>query len=285
VAAARVDEAFAKPYHPATLPRTAAHRSGAAIDSLTTTTDPLRDPPVAVFNRPGRGRILLICEHASKFIPPAYRGLGLAVAEQERHIGWDIGALDLARGLATRLDAPLVHATYSRLLLDLNRPVEAVDSIVDSSEATPVPGNAALSEHERQYRQQRIYRPFHGELDALLDQRHAFGLATTVVSIHSFTPRFHGIERPWHAGVIARHDRVFADALLAALRADASLCVGDNLPYGPQHGVYHSLERHGEARGLAGAMIEVRNDLLVDPPSLQQWTQRLADAIERAVPP
>jgi predicted N-formylglutamate amidohydrolase len=280
-----VDEALPRPYHPSGRPPIVAPCAGKAINDLTATADALHESPVAVFNRAGRGRVLLICEHASPFIPAAYRGLGLDVADLQRHIAWDIGALGLAQALATRLDAPLVHATYSRLLLDLNRPVEAADSIVQSSEGTAVPGNAELSSREREYRQQRIYRPFHAELDALLDQRRAFALATTVISIHSFTPRYHGIERPWHTGVIAQHDRVFGDRLLTALRADASLCVGDTLPDGPQHGVYHSLQRHGEERGLAGGMIEVRNDLLADAPAQERWAQRLANAIDRALPP
>lgn len=235
-----------------------------------------------MFNRHGRGQVLLICEHASSFIPPAYDGLGLASDDQLRHIGWDIGAFGLARELAGLLDAPLVHATYSRLLLDLNRPVDAPDSIVPSSEGTTVPGNAALSAAERNYRQQKIYHPFHAQLDALIDQRLAAGQATAVISIHSFTPSYHGFERPWHAGVIAQSDRILADALLQSLTSDPALCVGDNLPYGPQDGVYHSLGRHGEARGLRGAMIEVRNDQL-DGPGQQRWADRLNEAIRIAL--
>lgn len=243
----------------------------------------LVEPPVAVANRHGRGKVLLICEHASRFIPDAFGGLGLEDRDQGRHIAWDLGALALARELSAMLDAPLVHATYSRLLLDLNRPTDAIDSIVLESEGTPVPGNAGLDAAQREHRRLRIYEPFHAELDALVDQRIAQGLATVVVSIHSFTPRYHGVERPWHVGVISRHDRLLADALLATLRADAALCVGDNLPYGPHDGVFHSLERHGEARGLHGAMIEVRNDLLADAPGCKHWAQTLRLALEAAL--
>jgi predicted N-formylglutamate amidohydrolase len=228
---------------------------------------------------------VLICEHASHFIPPAYAGLGLSPADQVRHIGWDIGALALARELAALLDAPLVHANYSRLLLDLNRPIDAHDSIVLSSEDTPVPGNEGISAAERELRQQRIYESFHRELDALIDQRLQAGLATSVVSIHSFTPRYHGQERPWHVGVISKDDRALADPMLKSLASNAGLCVGDNQPYGPQDGVFHSLARHGEARGLRGAMIEVRNDLLADDTGLKRWARILRDAIAMAKPP
>jgi len=232
-----------------------------------------------VYNRAGRGSVLLICEHASNFIPSGYDGLGLDASDLLRHIAWDIGALGLAQNLARLLDAPLVHATYSRLLLDLNRPVDAADSIVRSSEDIAIPGNAAVSASECGYRRQRIYEPFHAELDALIDERLRCGVAAAVISIHSFTPRYHGIERPWHAGVISHADRELAEVLLQALSSEAALCIGDNLPYGPKDGVFHSLERHGQARGLRGAMIEVRNDLLADEAGQASWARRLAAAI------
>jgi predicted N-formylglutamate amidohydrolase len=244
----------------------------------------LASSPMAVLNRHGRGPVLLICEHASRYIPDAFRGLHLHEPDQDRHIAWDLGALELACELSAMFDAPLVHATYSRLLLDLNRPTHAIDSIVLESEGTPIPGNAGLDPEHREQRRLRIYEPFHAELDSLIDQRIADGLPTVVVSIHSFTPRYHGVERPWHVGVISRHDRRLAEPLLAALSADPALCVGDNLPYGPQHdGTFHSLERHGEARGLPGVMIEVRNDLLGDAPSRSRWAGKLREALELAL--
>lgn len=245
----------------------------------------LRDPPAALHNRGGRGAVLLLCEHASARIPEAFAGLGLDEADRQRHIAWDIGALALARGLADALDAPLVHATYSRLLLDLNRPVAAPDSIVERSEGTEVPGNRALSAAHRALRQRRIYEPFHAAVSDLIDQRLAAGMPTAIVSIHSFTPRFHGEARPWHAGVIARGDRRLGDALLASLRSDSRLCVGDNEPYAPVAGVFHSIERHAESRGLQGAMIEVRQDLIAEPLGQAEWIERLGGALKAALGP
>ncbi len=233
-----------------------------------------------VLNRHGRSGIVLICEHASHFIPPAYAGLGLSPADQLRHISWDIGALGLAKELAALLDAPLVHATYSRLMLDVNRSTDTSDSIIAHSEDTHIPGNAQLSTAERKQRKQRIYDPFHSELDALIDQR--MGLVAGVVSIHSFSPRYLGVDRPWHIGVISQRDRLLADRLLQSLTADPGLCVGDNLPYGPLDGVYHSLTRHGEARGLHNVMIEVRNDQL-DEVGQKHWAHTLNEALSTAL--
>lgn len=236
-----------------------------------------------MLNRNGRGPLVLLCEHASRHIPAAYQGLGLDPDDLARHIAWDIGALGVSTHLSAMLDSPLAHATYSRLLLDLNRVPEAHDSIVTESEGTAVPGNLDLPAEQRELRRLQIYEPFHAEVDRLIDQRLGAGLGTSVVSIHSFTPRYHGVARPWHVGVIARNDRRMADGLLDALRAEPELCVGDNEPYGPQDGVYHSLGRHGEQRGLPGAMIEIRQDLLQDESGQLRWAQTLRRCLETAL--
>ena len=229
--------------------------------------------------------MLLLCEHASNFIPGHFRALGLTTTELQRHIAWDIGALGLARQLSALLDAPLAHATYSRLLLDLNRDVSATDSIVEHSEDTAVPGNIGLTASERQLRQHALYEPFHHGIDELINRRLKDGLATSVVSLHSFTPVYNAIMRPWHVGVIAQDDRFLADAMLTSLRTEPGLVVGDNQPYGPQDGVFHSVGRHGQARGLPCAMVEVRNDLLADDASQRQWAERLQRALLHALHP
>ena len=226
-----------------------------------------------------------MCEHASNFVPAQYRGLGLGEFDLERHIAWDIGALGLARQLSALMDAPLAYATYSRLLLDLNRDVAAADSIIEYSEDTSVPGNRGLSDSDRSLRQRWIYQPFHREVDALISDRLAAARHTAVVSIHSFTPRYNGVERPWQVGVIAQDDRRLAEALLDALRSEPGIEVGDNQPYGPQDGVFHSVGRHGQARGLPCAMIEVRNDLLSDDMAQRQWAERLQRALQLAMKP
>lgn len=235
--------------------------------------------PVVLHRAHGQGALLLLCEHASAHIPPHYAGLGLSPADRERHIAWDLGALDLSLALSALLDVPLVAATHSRLLIDLNRDPNAADSIVLSSEDTRIPGNQDLSLAERRLRRQWLYEPFHNAVDQLIDTRLGAGQSTAVLSIHSFTPRYRGVLRPWHAGVIAQRDLRLGTALLKGLRQDPALTVGDNEPYGPHDGVYHSAERHGEQRGLPCAMLEVRHDLLATPEGVRAWAERLAEVI------
>src|SRR5919107_5622752 len=114
--------------------------------------------PVARISHPdGRAPFLVVCEHASNHLPTAYGTLGLTPEERESHIAWDPGALGVARHLARLLDAPLVHATVSRLLLDLNREPSAPDSIWTLSERTTIPGNLDLDEEERAIRVRDVY--------------------------------------------------------------------------------------------------------------------------------
>ena len=240
------------------------------------------DSAVAVKNRDGRGAFVLVCDHASHHVPPAYAGLGLPAADLQRHIAWDIGALGVAERLSVLLDGPLLHPTVSRLLLDVNRDPEAHDSIVVTSEDTVIRGNHSIDAIERQQRRDWIYAPYHEAIEALVAARIAARKPTAVLSIHSFTPVFKGMPRRWQVGVLSHRDRRLADPLLQALRADAGLAVGDNQPYAPRDGVYHTLELHAEARGVPCVMLEIRNDLIRDTPGQQAWAERLAPLLLRA---
>lgn len=233
-------------------------------------------------NCDGASALVITCDHASPHLPGEYAGLGLQAWELQRHIAWDIGALEVCVRLSTLLDAPLLHTVASRLLLDVNRDPGAHDSIPLASEDTPIPGNRDLSPEQREQRRQRFYAPYHDEIEALVRRRIAAGRATALIAMHSFTPLFRGVPRPWHIGVLSHLDRRMAESLLPALRADATLEVGDNQPYAPRDGVYHTLDRHAEAHGLPCVMIELRNDLIGDACGQQGWAERLAPLLQRA---
>nr|WP_245214195.1 N-formylglutamate amidohydrolase [Pararoseomonas indoligenes] len=244
----------------------------------------VKDPaPVEVVNAGGASPFVLLCEHASKHIPARYADLGLPASELGRHIAWDIGAAELARLLSARLDAPLLLAGASRLVIDLNRPPGMPSSIPEMSESTPIPGNTGLSAAERTLRQTAWFHPFHGAVTALLDRRQAEGRRTLVVGVHSFTPRYQGVDRPWHAGVLFAGAERFGRALAAAIAADPALVVGENEPYRIEPGIYdYTVPVHGDARGLDAVLIEVRQDLLGDEAGIRDWAERLAPALERA---
>lgn len=230
---------------------------------------------VRITNPDGVGRFVLTCDHASNVLPAEYGTLGLAENEISRHIAWDPGALAVARRLAEALDAPLVETRFSRLVLDCNRPLDAPDLIPQVSETTTIPGNDRLSAADRQARVALCWRPFHDAISALVEDRLAAGLETGLVSVHSFTPVYKGIKRPWHIGIVHDDDTRLSAPLIAALQSISGVVVGDNEPYSPADRVYFTLEKHARSRGLPCVMIELRNDEVADEAGQEKWAETL----------
>jgi predicted N-formylglutamate amidohydrolase len=244
----------------------------------------MNDAPAAVtlLNAEGASPFVLLCEHASNFIPAEYAALGLPAAELGRHIAWDIGAAVLARKLSAQLDAPLFKAGYSRLLIDLNRPLQASSSIPELSEATVIPGNIGIDAAERARRQAAWFTPFHDAVAALLDARAAAGRDTAVIGVHSFTATYLGVPRPWHAGILYAEARRFGTALVHALAADPALVIGDNEPYRIEAEYDYTVPVHGDAEGRDAVLLEVRQDLLATAADCAAWAARLAVALAAA---
>jgi predicted N-formylglutamate amidohydrolase len=246
---------------------------------------PARGPEtaVAIERADAPASIVLVCDHASNRLPVRYRSLGMTADDLLKHFAWDPGALAVSRRLSDLLDAPLVYGRVSRLALDVNRHPSDVDSIVETADGAPVPGNSSLSASERDRRVAEIYAPYHAALESLLTQRARLGRRNALVAIHTFTPNFRGVARPWHCGVIFASDARFGEALVKGLRREDGLIVGVNEPYAPSDRVFHTMLRHGDARGNPAVMIEIRNDLVSDDDGQTAWARRLAPLLQSAV--
>ncbi len=245
-----------------------------------TTADQDWPEPVETLGIDGRSPIVLLCEHASNHLPPEYADLGVQPADLQRHIAWDIGAADLTRHLSGMLDAPAFLGKYSRLLIDLNRPLAAASSILTLSEATDVPGNVGLTPAERMRRERRIFAPYHAAIRAHLQERSHAGRKTFIVAIHSFTPVFLGTARPWHVGVLFGKAAALAEATMTRLRAeDSSLSIGPNVPYTVSPEETCGLLVHGDDIGNPAILIEIRQDLIATPPAAESWAKRLAPVL------
>lgn len=243
------------------------------------------DPPLFQIHNPhGSSPFVLLADHAGQRVPAALRDLGLPQHELDRHIGWDIGIAGTTRALAQRLDAWAIEQTYSRLLIDCNRPLASPTLIPETSDGTAIPSNAALSDAQRQQRIDSIHAPYHARIEAELEQRRRAGTPTLLVMMHSFTPTMAGLQRPWHAGVLYHQDTRFAHALLQALRAEGDLVVGDNEPYSVSSTSDYAVPVHGEGRGLVHVELEIRQDLIADEAGQQAWAQRL-ERVFRALQP
>ncbi|MFN2425386.1 MAG: N-formylglutamate amidohydrolase [Candidatus Binatia bacterium] len=250
-----------------------------SVDALLSNEDP------AVFEIEGlhgRSPFVLTCDHGGRRIPRKLGKLGLSDDELATHVAWDIGVADLGRRLAARLDAFLISHNYSRLVIDMNRPPGTPDSIITLSERTRVPANEGLTPLEARQRHDELFEPYHRRIADELDEREARGLPTVLVALHSFTPVYKDDRRLWHAGVLYGRDSRVARPMLAMLRADESLVVGDNEPYRVTDASDYTVVFHGERRGLPHVELEIRQDLLLGDGDLGAWTERLAAALEEA---
>jgi predicted N-formylglutamate amidohydrolase len=231
--------------------------------------------PVELERADGTSPFVILCDHAGNRLPRALGNLGLADAELNRHIAWDIGASGVATRLGAWLDAVVVRQRYSRLAIDCNRAPDHADSIAERSEATTIPGNIGLDAAARAARRQAIFAPYHNAIAALLERREKAGRETIVVAQHSFTPVYHGVARPWHAGMLYNREPRLAHVLGDLLRVEGFI-VGDNEPYQLSPTSDYTIPVHAEGRGLAYVEIELRQDLIAGDGGQAEWAERLA---------
>ena len=227
------------------------------LDRLLAADEP---PPFTVDNEAGTSPLLIVADHAGKQFPRRLEQLGVSDAECERHIAWDIGIGAVCRLLGQALDAVVIRQNYSRLVIDCNRTPGSETSIADLSESTAVPGNIGLSERDKLARVREIFQPYHDRIADELDRRRKAGRSTALISVHSFTPVYETVTRPWHVGVLYNRDRRFAQILMELLHREDGLAVGDNEPYSVTDASDYTIPVHGEQRDLHHVAIEIRQD-------------------------
>ena len=233
-------------------------------------------PPVHEHNTAGHSPFLITCDHYGRLIPRVLGDLGLPESELGRHIAWDIGIAGVAERLSDHLGAHLIAQRYSRLVIDCNRSPHVAGWIPLISEATTIPGNEGLTREAAEERREKIFDPYHRRIDEIIDSRLHSGLPTVLLSLHSFTPVYAGIARPWHIGTLYHRDTTLPPLLLNALRREGDLVVGDNEPYAVGDETDYTIPVHAEMRGLMNTGIEIRQDLIADQAGEKSWADRLA---------
>jgi predicted N-formylglutamate amidohydrolase len=238
--------------------------------------DPAHDPPpVEIVPASGRPDILLVCEHAGRAVPASLGDLGISKDDMDRHIAYDVGAEEVARGLAARTGAALILQRYSRLVIDCNRPPLGMQSVPDISDGTQIPANHGLSVAALTARVDEIFTPF---ARAIRDHVVHHSL-TAAFSIHSFTPVFQEQARPWHLGLCARREPTL-DAMVQGFRRRApSLNSAANQPYQIDDETDWFIPRVAEPAGVRHALIEIRNDQIAEAAGVAVWVERLAPTL------
>jgi predicted N-formylglutamate amidohydrolase len=225
--------------------------------------------------------LFFVGDHSGRAIPARLGALGLQEADLQRHIAWDIGVEALGARLAAGLGADFVRQAYSRLVIDCNRAPDSTDSIPSVSDGIAVEGNFDLSIAERRARREEIYQPYQDAIAAALDQRQTKGLRTVLVALHSFTPSLAGISRPWRYGVLHRDDSPFSARVLALMRGAMGELAGDNQPYA-MDGTDNTVPLHLAGRAIDYLELEVRQDLIADPPGVAERAAEISDFLGAA---
>ena len=234
------------------------------------------NPPFEIINEFGRSPILISCDHASNRIPSKLGSLGLKKHHLLEHIAWDIGCARVCKRMSELLDAPLILAGYSRLVIDLNRHLDDVSLIPAVSDRIEIPGNRGLTDTEVSNRIEELFLPYHNALSSLIESHRQSHEKTLICSMHSFTPNFQGFERPWHIGILWNNDYRVAEELISQLEDDTTVCVGKNQPYHAAEPLGYGMDVHAEQNGLLHALIELRQDLLLKDADIVQWAEKLA---------
>lgn len=228
---------------------------------------------------PGRldAGVLFVCDHAANALPPETPCLGLSAEQMARHIAWDIGAAGVTRALAAAFEAPAALTRFSRLLIDANRGADDPTLVMRISDGALIAGNARIDADELRRRRDAYWRPYRDAIRACVAAMSAAGPLPAIIAVHSFTPCWKGQPRPWQAGLLWDADDRVARPLMAALSAQG-LVIGDNEPYdGALPG--DTLDEEVTAHGLAGALIEIRQDEIADAAGQRIWAARLAEAL------
>ncbi|MFO1090814.1 MAG: N-formylglutamate amidohydrolase [Hyphomicrobiales bacterium] len=237
------------------------------------------DPaPFRVLNAAGPANVVVTCDHASHATPAQLHRLGLDEATITRHIGWDIGAADIATYLSKRLDAVAVLSGVSRLVIDCNRHLDDPTSIPAVSDGVVIPGNEGIDGDERERRQEQWFWPYHAQLDEIVRDRIDRGHAPVILSVHTMTHRMRGQDRPWQIALSSHDDRRLTDPVLVALRAVEVLTVGDNEPYALDPREDFSTPRHALRFGLPHVQVEFRQDIVSTRPGAERYAEIFAAA-------
>lgn len=229
--------------------------------------------------------VILICEHASSQVVAPWSAVDATILAS--HAASDIGAVGLAQALAALLarehgGAELIHAPLSRVIYDLNRSPDREDACPVQSEIHHIAMNVGLSRAERLARVQQLYLPFHDLVRARIARALALGRHPVILTVHSFSPHWHGVPRALEFGVI--HDALpaLAHHILAAAEG-AGLRTALNEPYSAADHVTHTLRLHALPYELDNAMLEIRNDLIATPGGQTALAARLAPVLSDAI--
>ncbi|HEX2752031.1 MAG TPA: N-formylglutamate amidohydrolase [Alphaproteobacteria bacterium] len=261
-------------------PKKATKKPAAKLTKrLLTKADPA---PFRVENQKGKAQCLIVCDHASNRIPAVLGTLGLSKKDREKHIAWDPGTEVIGRYLSEQLDAPAFFATFSRIVVDVNRGANSPECMREVYDHVSVPGNTNLSRAEKKQRIDEIFNPYHKNLADQVQRFLKKKRVPMIISVHSFTPEMDGYRRPWHIGILWNKEDDIALRLVDNLRLqNPTMIVGENEPYSlkAENLTKNTIGTHAESKGLPYVIVEFRQDLVKTKRDALKWGKIFLDAM------
>ncbi|MEE2698730.1 MAG: N-formylglutamate amidohydrolase [Pseudomonadota bacterium] len=237
------------------------------------------DPPAfEIFNESRSSKLLLVCDHASTNVPKKLKNLGIDKSQFKRHIAYDIGAAEVTRKLAYKLNSTAIVSGYSRLVIDLNRPPGDFESIPEISDNISIPENQGLTDSDKSLRISSFFKPYHDAIKKTLIKLSDNDKQPVLFSIHSFSPNYGDKPRPWDIGVLWNRDPRIALPLIEKLN-QYGLNVGDNLPYSGLDLAY-TIDLHGTAAGIANCVVEINQSQVQNKVGIMRWVNVLSKVLE-----
>ncbi len=240
--------------------------------------NPHEPPPFWMENAGSDKPFILLCEHAANLVPKSLNSLGLTHEQLQTHYAYDIGVLDVTRRMAEILGCPALFGGYSRLVIDVNRPLDHPTLFAVNGEGNIIPGNQFLSQQECRDRIQEIYDPYDNAVSRWLNNKIDHDIVPAMISVHSFTPKFFNFKRPWEITTIYSQDDRMPKEFMKRCQ-EKGFTVGDNKPYDGRVFRGHVTNRHGDNRKVPNLLIEFRNDTINSPPKAHKMAETCADII------
>ena len=224
--------------------------------------------------------IIVSCEHAGNLIPNAYKHLFSGEEEiLTTHKGWDPGALTIAKKIADYTQSRLFSTKVSRLLIDCNRSIDNSELFSVHSKVVHDSVKKALLDH--------YYLPYRKKVEDYIAVN-IIERPVVHLSIHTFTPIWHGSERLVDVGLLFDDNRQLESQFCESWRAMASKYVPEilvmlNVPYhGADDGFTTYLRSKFTENRYLGIEIEI-NQKWIHTQELQGIVMGLYKALEESL--
>lgn len=223
--------------------------------------------------------ILFTCEHGGHEIPSEYKSLfSKATPWLKSHQGWDKGALEVAKALATHFHTELIYSQISRLLVDLNRSVGHPHLFSAWTKELP--------KEEKQKIMEKYYLPYRKRVMDHIHQKIDSGFLLLHISVHSFTPIWKGKIRKTEIGLLfdphREKEKMFCQKWRKIMSLHSSqLKIHFNRPYrGNTDGLTESLRHIFSQNNYLGIELEINQKLLQDG-TKQKTIQNLIESVRK----